>query len=155
MKNANCLFRCLWVAGLFLGILLPAGAAPQPQRAAQGRQAADGGAILNEQAHAKIEPLLFKELEARSGRTDFFVWLADKADLSPADGLPTKEAKGRFVLSRPNYNEQLCLMTTAAWIYPQRRITRLLPVLNMCITNGGTHSTSKGIIRAGSNVSLV
>ncbi len=34
---------------------------------------------------------------AEAGQTDFFVWMTEKADLSPAANLPTKEAKGQFV----------------------------------------------------------
>ena len=45
---------------------------------------------------AKVEPLVLEELKA-SARTDFFVWMAEKADLQPAHQLKTKEEKGRFV----------------------------------------------------------
>ena len=45
---------------------------------------------------AKIEPLVLQELASR-GQTDYFIWLTEKADLSPAADLPTKEAKGQFV----------------------------------------------------------
>ncbi|MCB0164220.1 MAG: S8 family serine peptidase [Anaerolineae bacterium] len=45
---------------------------------------------------AKIEASLLTDLAA-NGQTEFFVWLTDKADLSPADALPTKAEKGRFV----------------------------------------------------------
>ena len=48
----------------------------------------------------KIEPLVLEELTLQ-GQTDYFIWLAEKADLSPADDLPTKEAKGRFVYEAP------------------------------------------------------
>ena len=44
----------------------------------------------------KIEPSLLDELN-REGQTDFFIWMAEKADLSPAHALHTKEAKGQFV----------------------------------------------------------
>jgi subtilisin family serine protease len=44
----------------------------------------------------KVEPLVMEELDT-SGQTDFFIWMAEKADLSPAYQLETKEAKGRFV----------------------------------------------------------
>ena len=38
-----------------------------------------GGAIAEEPALQKVEPLVLKELAA-SGQTDFFLWLAEKAD---------------------------------------------------------------------------
>ena len=44
----------------------------------------------------KIEPLVLEEITLQ-GQTDYFIWMTEKADLSPADDLPTKEAKGRFV----------------------------------------------------------
>lgn len=45
---------------------------------------------------AKIEPSLLEELTL-AGQADFFVWLKEKADLSPAYQLKSKEEKGRFV----------------------------------------------------------
>ncbi len=44
----------------------------------------------------KIEPLLLQEL-ATNGQADFFVWMKEKADLSPAYRLAAKEEKGAFV----------------------------------------------------------
>jgi subtilisin family serine protease len=44
----------------------------------------------------KVEPLILEELAA-SGQTDFVVWMEQKADLSPAYQLQTKQQKGRFV----------------------------------------------------------
>ena len=32
----------------------------------------------------KVEPLVLEEIEI-AGRTDFFVWMTEKADLAPAD----------------------------------------------------------------------
>jgi hypothetical protein len=47
----------------------------------------------------KIEPLVLIELESQ-GKTDFFVWMVEKADLSPAEALQKKAEKGRFVYER-------------------------------------------------------
>jgi len=44
----------------------------------------------------KVEPLVLKEIET-NGHSDFFVVLAEKADLSPAAHMQTKLEKGRFV----------------------------------------------------------
>jgi PKD repeat protein len=46
----------------------------------------------------KVESLVLEELAAR-GQTEFFVWMAEKADLSPAGQLQTKQEKGRFVFN--------------------------------------------------------
>jgi hypothetical protein len=45
---------------------------------------------------AKIEPLVVEELTS-ADQTDFFIWMSEKANLSPAYGLKTKEEKGEFV----------------------------------------------------------
>jgi PKD repeat protein len=44
----------------------------------------------------KIEPLVLEELATHT-QTDFFIWMAEQADLSPAYLLQTKQARGRFV----------------------------------------------------------
>jgi hypothetical protein len=44
----------------------------------------------------KIEPLILEKL-ATSDQTDFFIWMAERADLSAAYRLRTKEQRGRFV----------------------------------------------------------
>jgi hypothetical protein len=46
----------------------------------------------------KIEPLVLEELSA-SSQTDFFVWMAEKADLSAAEALSTRLEKGQFVFT--------------------------------------------------------
>ncbi|MCB8953803.1 MAG: S8 family serine peptidase [Ardenticatenales bacterium] len=45
---------------------------------------------------SKVEADVLNAL-AEAGETDFFVWMTEQADLSPAAGLSTKEAKGQFV----------------------------------------------------------
>jgi subtilisin family serine protease len=45
---------------------------------------------------SKVEDQVLTEL-AENGQTDFFIWMAEKADLSPAYSLQTKLEKGRFV----------------------------------------------------------
>jgi subtilisin-like proprotein convertase family protein len=47
---------------------------------------------------SKIEPLVMQELAAHD-TTDFFIWMTTKADLTTADGLESKVAKGTFVLN--------------------------------------------------------
>ncbi len=58
--------------------------------AAAGSVSADGGVA--------IDSLVLQELDT-AGRADFFVVLEAEADLVPAAGLASKEAKGRFVLT--------------------------------------------------------
>ncbi|MCI0393485.1 MAG: S8 family serine peptidase [Chloroflexi bacterium] len=46
----------------------------------------------------KIEPLVREQLAA-NGTTDFFVWMKEKANLTPAGALDSKEEKGAFVFN--------------------------------------------------------
>lgn len=48
------------------------------------------------QIEKKIEPLVLQQLNTES-QTDYFIWMTEKADLSPAYALTSKEAKGQFV----------------------------------------------------------
>lgn len=49
-----------------------------------------------EDALDKVEPLLLEEFSKSDG-AEFFIWMVEKADLSPAHDLITKEEKGQFV----------------------------------------------------------
>jgi hypothetical protein len=51
---------------------------------------------LTAKALEKVEPIVAEELETRQ-QTAFFIWLSEKADLSPAYDLDTKLEKGQFV----------------------------------------------------------
>ncbi len=46
----------------------------------------------------KVEPVVLQQLQS-SGQTDFLIEMVDKADLTRAASLGSKEAKGRFVLA--------------------------------------------------------
>jgi uncharacterized repeat protein (TIGR01451 family) len=55
------------------------------------------GLLLDQdRSYAQVEPQLWRELTERE-RTDFFIWLREKADLSGAALLGTKAEKGAFV----------------------------------------------------------
>ncbi|MBI4261069.1 MAG: S8 family serine peptidase [Actinobacteria bacterium] len=74
---------------LVLGLVLLGLAAPPA--AATGTLALDGW-------RSKVDPRVLAAAEA--GPTEFFVYLKEKADVSAADALPTKEQKGRLVYDR-------------------------------------------------------
>lgn len=95
MKTLHRLFTFLVVVGLIFSATSPAPAVAQPPAPSYGDP--DQPADALREARSKIEPLLLKELETEAARTDFFVWLTEKADLTPAYQLKTKEEKGRFV----------------------------------------------------------
>ncbi len=54
--------------------------------------------MLTDQDLKKIDPELTKEINA-NGQADFFIWMTEKADLSPASQLSSKLEKGRFVFN--------------------------------------------------------
>lgn len=50
------------------------------------------------EAQARIEPLVLEQLAVQD-EVEFFVWMTTQADLSAADALPSKQAKGEFVFN--------------------------------------------------------
>ena len=85
MRSGKILNLLLIAALLLAAVATPAVSAATP--------ASDPSAALS-----KIEPLVLDEIAAE-GQTEFFVWLGEKADLSPADQLQTKQEKGQFVFN--------------------------------------------------------
>jgi hypothetical protein len=83
MKVSRLLNALILVILLLATASMPVASAP----ATEGSQA---------EALDKIESLVLEELAA-SGQTDLFIWMQEKADLSPAYQLQTKEERGRFV----------------------------------------------------------
>ncbi len=94
------------LAGLLFGLARPAQAISQPgtfraesfDPSIKSNPENISPAELQSDAEAveKIDPGLLKAFD--SGETaDFFIWLVEKADLSPAYSLSTKEEKGQFV----------------------------------------------------------
>jgi len=60
--------------------------------------AATSGPVAQSEGPAEIDPQVLTEI-SEAGATDFFVWMKEKADLSPAAGLKTKLEKGTFVFN--------------------------------------------------------
>jgi hypothetical protein len=61
-----------------------------------GVQAGERSSAIQEDLNSKVEPLLMAQLR-NEGKADFFIWMAEKADLTASRQLETKEAKGRYV----------------------------------------------------------
>lgn len=83
-------FDILVLSALVIG-LVPGSATPQPSGAAPVPASLGAEEFLD-----KVDPRVLSEL-AESGRSDYFIVLAEQADLSYADQLPTKEEKGTYV----------------------------------------------------------
>src|SRR3989337_814559 len=87
-RKMQRVFSVILLAGMFLSFLAPGGV-----RATPASTEAE-----NTSTTASIEALVIREIDA-DGQTDFFVWLKEKADLSPAKDLKTKLEKGTFVFN--------------------------------------------------------
>ncbi|HIE57188.1 MAG TPA: hypothetical protein EYP88_03005, partial [Anaerolineales bacterium] len=85
-KSLSRFLSLFMLLSMMLGMVAPAGALASAPEAT----------LSQEDALAKIEPLVLTQIESE-GQTDFFVWMVEKADLSPAYELETKEEKGQFV----------------------------------------------------------
>lgn len=81
MKSSK-LFNLFGILFLVVAMLTPAAGVPAAAAAPDGMD--------------KVEALVLQQL-AEKGQTDFFAWLAEEADLSPASQLQTKTEKGQFV----------------------------------------------------------
>ncbi len=94
--------RKTWIGLLFILLLL--GLLLQPYQVQATRPIASNiqaqeltsAAAAQDDPADKIEPALLQSVNI-AGQSDFFVWMVEKADLSPAYQLLTKEEKGRFV----------------------------------------------------------
>ena len=85
MKHFQKVFSILLIVGMLLGWTSSGSILASPSQAAEAQ--------LN--ASEKFEPMVLDQLTA--GKTDFFVTMAEQADLSDADRLRTKEEKGAYV----------------------------------------------------------
>ncbi len=79
--------RSILMLGLIIGLVL----AVIPLMAAANSRDFNSPDVL-----AKVDPDLLAEIQAE-GTADFFIWMAEQADVSGADQLPTKLEKGQYV----------------------------------------------------------
>jgi hypothetical protein len=87
----NRIFTILFLMAFVAGVIQPAALAAPAERET-------AAPATQEDALAKIEPLVLEEIAAE-GETEFFVWLTAKADLSPANNLKTKLEKVSLFLT--------------------------------------------------------
>src|SRR6266545_4771452 len=97
-NNSNRRFVPSQLRRIFCSVFFVAAAAAAIGAIASPRVAKQQGAAVSSPPSAaqKIAPWVM-EHTANGQQTEFFVVLADQADLSPAAALPTKAQKGRFV----------------------------------------------------------
>jgi hypothetical protein len=82
---------------IFCSLFFVAAVAAAMGAVASSRTIGRGGSPNQSVAAQKIAPWVLEQT-ANGQQAEFFVVLADQADLSPAAALPTKAQKGRFVL---------------------------------------------------------
>jgi subtilisin family serine protease len=90
-------------------------------------------------ALAKIEPLVLQELAERS-QTDYFIWLTEKADLSPAADLPSKEAKGQFVFDALTSTAERTQAELRAYLDSQGANYRAYYIANKILVRQGSET---------------
>ncbi|MBN1485356.1 MAG: hypothetical protein JXA37_11605, partial [Chloroflexia bacterium] len=84
----------------------------------------------------KIEPLVLEEISLQ-GRTDYFIWMAEKADLSPAEQLQTKEEKGRFVFNALRETAERSQAPLRAYLDAQGADYQAFYIANKILVRGG------------------
>src|SRR6266700_4202766 len=95
-NNSNRRFVPSQLRRIFCSLFFVAAAAAAIGAVASSRTSGQGGSPNQSVAAQKIAPWVL-EHTANGQQAEFFVVLADQADLSPAAALPTKAQKGRFV----------------------------------------------------------
>ncbi len=84
----------------------------------------------------KIDPELIKELNTK-GKADFFIWMTEKADLSPAYKLTSKEEKGRFVFETLRATADRTQKDLITWLEVQGIEYRSFYIANNILVRGG------------------
>jgi subtilisin family serine protease len=95
---------------------------------------------LSSETLAKIEPLVVEELTS-ADQTDFFIWMSEKADLSPAYNLKTKEEKGRFVFETLRQTAQGSQADLRQHLEDQGVDHRPFYIANKILVQGGNAAT--------------
>lgn len=88
---------------------------------------------------SKVEPLVLEELSA-ANRTDFFIWMREKADLSPAYKLDTKEERGQFVYNALRSTAERTQKELRAYLDRQGVSYRPFYISNKILVRGGSQN---------------
>src|SRR5882762_10269964 len=85
--------------------------------------------------HQKIAPWVM-EHTANGQHAEFFVVLADRADLSPAANLPTKTEKGRFVYQTLREKAQRTQGPILEWLHERNIENQSFYIVNVILVKG-------------------
>jgi serine protease AprX len=124
------LLLCLAGITFVLFALRPAAAGQARMPSGHTSPPSDGFAIAN-----KIAPWVM-EHTANGQEAEFFVVLADQADLSAAETLPTKEEKGRFVYQTLQSKAQTTQDSILQWLRDRAIEHRSFYIVNAILVKG-------------------
>ncbi len=91
------------------------------------------------EAESKIESYLSKQLQTEE-QADFFIWLAQKADLSQAARLSTKEEKGQFVFDALRAHAEQTQKELRAYLDSQGVSYKPFFIANKILVRGGSQA---------------
>ncbi len=93
----------------------------------------------------KVEALVLEELSF-AGQTDFFIWMAQKADLSPAYALRTKAEKGQFVFDTLRATAERTQRAVRAYLDARTVEYEPFYIANKILVRGGTEALLAEIV---------
>jgi hypothetical protein len=101
----------------------------------------------------KVEPLVLQELNAR-GQTDYFVWMAEEADVSGAAQLHTKLEKGTYVFETLRTTAERTQKDLLRFLDGQKASYESFYIVNRILVKGGSQALL-GEIAARSDVAQI
>ena len=128
---------------IFLTLSLAAGllflTAYLPRTRAEESLPVTSGANAEVSYMQKIDPAVLKTLESQE-TADFFIWLSEQADLSPAAALLTKEEKGQFVFDALRNTAESSQQSVRGFLDSQGISYRAFYINNKIFIRGGSQS---------------
>src|SRR5215813_9740242 len=128
---------------IFCSLFFVAAAAAAIGTVASSRTSGQGGSPNQSVAAQKIAPWV-KEHTANGQQSEFFVVLADQADLGPAASLQTKAEKGRFVYSTLLNKAQTTQGPILQWLRERGLKHRSFYIVNAILVTG-TRQVAKAL----------
>jgi subtilisin family serine protease len=128
------IFTIYVLIGLLLGQVQPQTvlASPQSGTISRSTQQLNSGGSTED----KIESQVLKGLTAEN-QTDFFIWMAEKADLSPAYQMKTKSEKGQFVFSTLRATAERTQRDLRSWLDSKGLSYETFYISNKILVRGG------------------
>src|SRR5213595_3482396 len=129
---------------IFCSLFFVAAAAAAIGTVASARTGGQGGSPNQSVAAQKIAPWV-TEHTANGQQTEFFVVLADQADLSGAASLPTKAEKGRYVYNTLLNKAQATQGPILQWLREHGIEHRSFYIINAILVKGGSREIAAAL----------